>query len=151
ADEARQMERDVPQLIRKGLRVQTQLAGLTGQQYLAIDLLDPARYPSLPFDWTPEYTYLPSAPSAAGEIVANVQAFLARLNEVDIATFSRNVNTLVSDLDRKLNELPAAELAADARKVLADAGATLARIDRLLADERVDEMLNSLDSASARV
>src|SRR5262245_39312972 len=42
ADEARQMERDVPQLIRKGLRVQTQLAGLTGQQYLAIDLLDPA-------------------------------------------------------------------------------------------------------------
>src|SRR5215468_10915378 len=37
AKEAEQMQRDVAQMVKKGLRAQTQLAGLTGQQYLSID------------------------------------------------------------------------------------------------------------------
>ena len=68
------MERDAVQMVKRGLRVQTQLAGITGQQYLAVDFFDPAKYPPLPFQWTPKYTYVPSAPSLTGEIIANAQA-----------------------------------------------------------------------------
>src|SRR5580658_707795 len=77
AQEAAQMRRDVGALSRRGLRAQTQLAGISGQQYLALDFMDPKRYPPLEFDWTPKYTYLPSAPSSVGEIVAKAQTFLA--------------------------------------------------------------------------
>src|ERR1700722_2605591 len=57
AREAKQMRQDVTALAGKGLRAQTQLAGITGQQYLALDFLDPGKYPPLEFPWTPRYTY----------------------------------------------------------------------------------------------
>ena len=121
------------QLVKRGLRAQTQLAGITGQQYLALDFLDPAKYPPLEFQWTPKYTYLPSAPSLTGEIIANAQTFLASLNEADIKTLGQNLNALVVDLDKKLSEVPVAELSAKAHDVLKNANATFERIDRILA------------------
>ena len=151
AEEAEQMKRDVASMVEQGLRAQTQLAGLTGQQYLSIDFLDPGKYRPLEFEWTPRYTYLPSAPSLAGEIVANAQAFVARLNEADIKALSANLNTLVVDLDRKVNEVPAAQLAASADDVLTHANATIARIDRMLAAAPIDRTLAHLDAAAARV
>jgi phospholipid/cholesterol/gamma-HCH transport system substrate-binding protein/paraquat-inducible protein B len=151
ADEARQMERDVGQMVSRGLRARTQLSGLTGQQHLAIDFVDPASAPPLAFEWTPQHTYVPSAPSLAGQIIENAQTFLAGLNEADVQALSRNLNTLVVDLDRKVNEVPAAELAASAQAVLHDAKATFGRIDRLLADGHIQQTLRNLDSASARI
>lgn len=151
AEEAGQLKQDVVQMVKRGLRAQTQLAGITGQQYLAIDYVDPAKYPLLEFEWTPKYTYVPSARSAAGEIVANAQKFLASLNEADIQTLARNLNTLVADLDRKLNEVPVAELSANANDVLTSANATLERIDRILAAAPIDQTLRKLDSASTRI
>src|ERR1700751_2738685 len=61
--EAIQVRRDAPELVKLGLRAQTQLAGITGQQYLALDFLDPAKYPPLEFGWTPKDEHVPSAPS----------------------------------------------------------------------------------------
>jgi paraquat-inducible protein B len=145
------MERDAVQMVKKGLRAQTQLAGITGQQYLALDFNDPAKYPALEFEWTPRYTYLPSAPSRAGAIVASAQAFVASLNKADIATLSHNLGVLVTDLDRKLNEVPVAELSAQAHGLLENANATLARVDRILAAAPIDATLRKLDSASGRL
>src|SRR4030095_4391817 len=143
--------RDAGDMIRKGLRAQTKLAGLTGQQYLAVDFLDPASAPALAFEWTPQHSYVPSAHSLAGQIIEKAQTFLAGLNEADVQTLSRNLNTLIVDLDRKVNEVPAAELAASAQAVLHDARSTFGRIDRLLADGHIQQTLRNLDSASARI
>lgn len=148
AREAAQMRRDVVILISRGLRAQTQLAGLTGQQYLALDFLDPVKYPPLEFEWTPKHTYVPSAPSIAGEIIAKAQTFLASLNEADIKTLGKNLNTLVSDLDTKLGNLPVVELAAQAHHVLGGANVTLERINRILADGDLDHTLRKLAGAS---
>jgi phospholipid/cholesterol/gamma-HCH transport system substrate-binding protein/paraquat-inducible protein B len=150
-DEVRQMERDVGQMVSRGLRARTQLSGLTGQQHLAIDFLDPASAPPLAFEWTPKHTYVPSAHSLAGQIVENAQTFLAGLNEADVETLSRNLNTLIVDLDRKVNDVPAAELGASAQAVLHDARATFGRVNRLLADGHIQQTLRNLDSASARI
>jgi ABC-type transporter Mla subunit MlaD len=142
--EADQLQRDVMGMVKRGLRAQTQLAGVTGQQYLAIDFLDPAKYPPLEFPWTPQYTYLPSAPSLTGEIVANAQAFLASLNEADIKTLGQNLNVLIVDLDKKLSEAPVGEL-------IKNANATIERIDGILAAAPLDRTLRRLDSVSAQV
>jgi phospholipid/cholesterol/gamma-HCH transport system substrate-binding protein len=133
-EEANQMRRDAETLAAKGLRAQTQLAGITGQQYLALDFLDPGKYPPLAFAWTPKYPYLPSAPSSAGEIIAKAQTFLASLNEADIKALGQGLNRLVTDLDVKLDEIPVGELTNELKAALKAATGTLARLDRLAAD-----------------
>jgi phospholipid/cholesterol/gamma-HCH transport system substrate-binding protein len=149
--EAAQMRRDAESLAAKGLRAQTQLAGITGQQYLALDFLDPKKYAPLPFDWTPQYLYLPSAPSSAGEIIAKAQSFLASLNEADIQRLGQNLNTLVSDLDTKLGEIPVTDLATHLQGALKTANSTLSRMDRLLADPSLKQTLDNAAVISARV
>jgi phospholipid/cholesterol/gamma-HCH transport system substrate-binding protein len=151
AREAAQMRQDAVALAKRGLRAQTQLAGITGQQYLSLDFMDPKKYPPLEFQWTPKYTYLPSAPSAAGEIIAKAQSFLASLNEADIKQLGQSLNALVSDVDKKLGELPVADLAGRAQKVLGTADVTLAHVDQILADAPIDHTLRKLDSVSTRL
>src|SRR5262245_21433026 len=150
AEEAERLERDAPLLIKRGLRVQTQLAGITGQQYLSIDFLEPGKHPALEVAWTPRYTYIPSAPSLAGEIIAHAQTFLANLNEADVKALGRNLNALMVDLDRKVNEVPAAELSANANDALKTANAALRRVDRILATAPIDHTLRGIDSAATR-
>jgi phospholipid/cholesterol/gamma-HCH transport system substrate-binding protein/paraquat-inducible protein B len=151
AREVEQMKREIGTLIRKGLRAQTQLAGITGQQYLALDFLSPQKYPALEFVWQPKYTYVPSAPSSAGEIMAKAQTFLATLNEADIAALSRNLNTLVTHVDAKLDELPVADISERMRQVLGHADTTLARIDALAGDPALKETLANAAAISAGV
>ncbi len=151
AKEAAQMKSDAAELVKRGLRAQTQLAGITGQQYLALDFLDATKYPPLAFDWTPEYTYVPSAPSVAGEIIANAQSFLANLKDTDVNALVHNFNTLVVDVDHKVNELPVAELSAQTHEVLKNANATFARVDRILATAPIEQTIHRIDSAAARV
>jgi ABC-type transporter Mla subunit MlaD len=149
--EAQQMKQDAKALTAKGLRAQTQLAGLTGQQYLALDFLDPQKYPPLRFNWTPQFTYLPSAPSSAGEIIAKAQSFLASLNEADIKTLGHSLNTLVADLDTKLGEVPVAQLAAALQDALKKADGTLTRADRLLADPSLKQTIDNVAVISGQV
>jgi ABC-type transporter Mla subunit MlaD len=151
AEEAEHLKQDAAQMVKQGLRAQTQLSGITGQQYLAIDFVNSAQRPPLEFEWTPKYTYVPSAPSTAGAIVANVQTFMASLNEADIRALAHNLNTLVSNLDTKLDEVPVAQLSANANDVLTKAGAAFDRIDRILAAAPIDQTLRKLDSAATRV
>ena len=149
--EAAQMRQDAVALAGKGLRAQTQLAGITGQQYLALDFMDPKKYPPLEFQWTPKYQYLPSAPSSAGEIIAKAQSFLASLNEADIRQLGQSLNTLVSDVDKKLGDLPVAELSQKAGAVLVNADSTLRHVDATMTDPALRETLENLAALSGRL
>jgi ABC-type transporter Mla subunit MlaD len=143
-EQVEQMQQDAVQMVQRGLRAQTQLAGITGQQYLSVDFLDPAKYPPLEFQWTPQYTYVPSAPSLTGEIVANAQAFLASLNEADIKRLSQNLNALVVSLDKKVNDAPVAE-------VVKNANATIERVNGILAAAPIDHAVRMIDSAATHL
>jgi phospholipid/cholesterol/gamma-HCH transport system substrate-binding protein/paraquat-inducible protein B len=134
AVEALQVKRDAPEMVRRGLRAQTQLAGITGLQYLALDLVDPAKYPPLEFGWTAKYEYVPSVPNLTGEIIANAQVFMARLGQVDVKNLSGNLNKLIVNLNDKVGALPLEQFSADTQNVLRNANATVVRVDRLLAD-----------------
>ncbi len=151
AAQVEQWRKDAAEMVKGGLRAQTQLAGITGQQYLALDILDPQKHPPLPFDWKPEYEYVPSAPSRAGEIVANAQAFLASLNQADVAELGKNLNKLIVDVNSKVGELPLGALSAEASAVLEGARATIDRVNAILARKDVDATLSHLASASTRI
>jgi phospholipid/cholesterol/gamma-HCH transport system substrate-binding protein len=144
AEEVERMERDAVQMVQRGLRAQTQLAGITGQQYLALDFFDPAKYPANEFQWTPKYPYVPSATSLTGQIIAGAQTFLAGLNEADVKTLGQNLNALIVNLDKKVSETPIAEFVKNANE-------TIERIDRVLAAAPIDHTLRKIDSAANRL
>jgi len=128
------VRQDLPKLIQIGLRAQTHLAGITGGQYLALEFVDPKTHALLPFDWTPRYAYVPSAPSVTDEIVARAQLFIARLGDVDVKGLSDHLDGLLLTANDRLRELPAGELSSEAQRTLKSANATLVRAQRILAD-----------------
>jgi ABC-type transporter Mla subunit MlaD len=139
-------KRDLNQSVKLGLRAQTQLAGITGQQYLALDMLNPRENPTLQFSWTPEELYIPSAPSLTGQIVAGIQRFLASLNEADIKALGQNLNRLVVNVNAKLDQLDVAQLSSHAVGLLKDARASVQRLDLAIASfssaaGRLDKLL----------
>jgi phospholipid/cholesterol/gamma-HCH transport system substrate-binding protein/paraquat-inducible protein B len=142
------IRREAPAMIAAGLRAQTQLAGITGQQYLGFDFLNPQEYPPLPFDWKPKYLYVPSAPSLTSQIIANVQHFLANLDKLDLQKLERNINTLLETLNRKVSEVPVAELSAEASAVLTDARTAIGHLDGVLTNPNIPTFLRNLAQAS---
>lgn len=149
--ELQQLKQDIPEYVKRGLRAQTQIAGVTGQLYVSLDDLGPKIPPELPFDWTPEYTYIPSAPSLTSEIVGNAQKFLASLNAADIDTIAKNLNILVETLNRKVDNVRVAELSNQALGLLTDTRTTVNRVDRIIAEAPLAESLDRLDNASKRL
>ena len=138
--------KDMDGYLARGLRIRTQVAGITGQQYLALEFLDPKTHPPLPVSWKPEYPYIPSAPSVANEIIAGVQNLVSSLDKADIKQLGQNLNMLVVTANKKLDELPVAALAADAGGFFKDARTTINR-----AQGPLDQTLRNLASASSRV
>jgi phospholipid/cholesterol/gamma-HCH transport system substrate-binding protein len=151
AAQTAQMEKDIRENVELGLRVQTQLAGITGQQYLAFDYFDPKTYPPLEFNWTPKYPYIPSVPSLTGTIIANAQRFIASLNQADVKDLGQNLNKLVVNLNAKLDKVPVAEISTELEGALKSARRTIDRVDRVVAGAPIDETVQKLASASARL
>lgn len=151
AAQTAQLEKDTRENVELGLRVQTQLAGITGQQYLALDYFDPKTHPPLEFDWTPKYPYVPSVPSLTGTIIANAQSFIASLNEADVKDLGQNLNKLVVNLNAKLDKVPVAEIFTELEGALKSARRTIDRVDRVIAGAPIDETVRNLASASARL
>jgi hypothetical protein len=149
--ELAQLRKEIPEYVKRGLRAQTQIAGVTGQLYVSLDDVGPAIPPELPFDWEPEYTYIPSAPSLTSEIIGNAQKFLASLNAANIDTIAKNLNVLVETLNRKVDTLAVEDVSKEALGLFADARAVVSRVDRIIADAPVAEVLNRLDTASKRL
>ena len=79
-----QLKEQSPDLIQKGLRFQTELAGVTGTIYLAANFLNPTLYPPEIKDvpWKPKYIYVPATISLTNEILENIQHFLATLQNI---------------------------------------------------------------------
>jgi phospholipid/cholesterol/gamma-HCH transport system substrate-binding protein/paraquat-inducible protein B len=146
-----QLREEVPEYVKRGLRAQTQLAGITGQLFISLDDLGPDLPPELPFDWEPEHLYIPSAPSLTAEIIGNAQKFLASLNAADIDAIAKNLNELVQTLNRKIDNLAVKDISDQAMGLIGDARTTVERVDRILADAPVDEMIERLDRASKQL
>jgi phospholipid/cholesterol/gamma-HCH transport system substrate-binding protein/paraquat-inducible protein B len=141
----------LPDLIAQGLRVQTQLAGITGQLFLALDLLDPTLNPPLPLPWKPDYPYVPSARSLTNKILTNAQSFLASLDKANVESLGQNLNRLVLTMEKSVHEAQVQKLADEGVATLKAIRGTAERTDKILAQGGLDETLRNLRSASARL
>jgi ABC-type transporter Mla subunit MlaD len=123
--------------IDRGLRVRLAPQGITGTSYLEIDYTDPPS-PMLPIDWTPDNTYIPSAPSTFTALINSASEIMDRLHRLDIEGTLNNLNTLLVTANRRIDSIDTRELSKRGVSVLGKAEKTLDSIDaKKLSDEGV--------------
>lgn len=125
--------------VANGLRAVVQGQGITGTSIVALQYLDPKKYPPLPVSWTPEYYYIPSAPSEFGQILASVNKTLAHLEKLDVGRLVNSVDRTLSSADtalQKLSQLDVAAISRNVNQVAADAGVAVLEVKGLIQDAR---------------
>ncbi|EKA4466745.1 glycerophosphodiester phosphodiesterase [Vibrio parahaemolyticus] len=132
--------------IERGLRATTQLAGITGQQYLSFDYTSMDE--GLSFNWKPNYPYVPSTKSSAGKIVSGIQSLIARLDEADINTLVANINMLIETLNQSISALDADALNAQLLALLINSNQMVKSVDGVISDPEVKEIVSSLAKIS---
>jgi phospholipid/cholesterol/gamma-HCH transport system substrate-binding protein/paraquat-inducible protein B len=137
--------------VKRGLRASTQLAGITGQLFIALDFVKGDSLRSLPFDWKPKYAYIPSAPSLTNQIIANAQNFLASLNQANVQDLGQNLNKLVVTFEAQMQQAKLDEIASDVRATLVTMRSALQRVDNVLAKGELDQTLRGMRQATERL
>lgn len=123
----------VNKLVADGLRIRMAPVGITGIVYLELDFN--RAQPELPISWTPENLYIPSAHSTVTNFVDAVERLMARLEPLDLSGTADRLDRLLTTLNRKVGSLDAERLSREAGASLARLNSVLARLDRLAGDE----------------
>jgi ABC-type transporter Mla subunit MlaD len=113
---------DTATAVRIGLRAKLANQGLTGVMFLELDFVPPDQNPPQAVPWVPDEDYIPSIPSTFAQVQDMVTQLLTSLDKIDYAGMLRNVNGLVSDVRRELDD------GGDAQAVLAQARRTIADV-----------------------
>lgn len=131
-DLARQFREDIGDQVKRGLRARLSQQGITGVAFLELDVVEPERNPSLPFDWTPRNPHIPSMPSRLSRIFESTEKFFGKFEEVDVALVFTNVNNALVSLRRTLDNADTGAISGQVTNFLAELRATNQRLSDLL-------------------
>jgi paraquat-inducible protein B len=134
--------------VKKGLRVRIAWKDITGQKYLELDYVDPTKSPPPPIPFEPTGAYIPtSVEKSITDIQRDVAAVTSGLAQVDFKAVMQDVRTLMSTLQKKVEQLDVKHVA-DAADAVRDL-AKDPRIDEALV--RMQRTLEGLESTAKRV
>lgn len=116
---------------------------LTGVLYIALDIVPNAPPPQF-HQLTPEYHEIPTMPTQIQQLLANLARF-------DIGGLSQKLNTLLTRLDTKLDQLNIVEINAGATNLLGAANHFIATLDLTNSIAGVRRTLNNAESLLKRI
>jgi hypothetical protein len=154
---------ELRQSVEKGFRAIIQGEGITGTSIVALQTLDPKQYPPLVVPWKPRYSYIPSAPSQFGQILASLNRTLANLAALDVAKIGASADRALISADaafRKIGELDTPGVSRNVNRAARDASDAIREYGGLARDARktlqamqlekvgpdADRLVNNLDS-----
>jgi ABC-type transporter Mla subunit MlaD len=126
-------------VVNNGLRAIVQLQGITGTSILALETLDPKKYPPLKVPWKPKYPYVPSAPSQIGQIMASLDKTLSHLEKFDIEKLVNSLDKTLQSADaalQKLGDLDVKRISGKAIGTLDSAETAIREVGALATDAR---------------
>jgi phospholipid/cholesterol/gamma-HCH transport system substrate-binding protein/paraquat-inducible protein B len=86
--------------IKDNLRARVKSMGITGVNYIELDFVSSASdYPTLPYNWKPEYAVLPSMPNQTDEIISGIQKFIDSANQMNIESTQKKVDEVLVSLN----------------------------------------------------
>jgi phospholipid/cholesterol/gamma-HCH transport system substrate-binding protein/paraquat-inducible protein B len=139
----------VQSLADMGMRVHLASSGLMGDVYLEVELMDPKENPPPAITWTPQFPYLPSAPSTGTQVTNQVVSILHNLQGMRFDQISDKVVTLLESLDRLVKKLDPA--LADVHDVTAEAAGLLKDTRRVVNEDLGPELKELLSSTADRL
>lgn len=135
------------QLVSEGMRIRYATEILTGIGYLEAQFLDPNRFPELPFSWTPEHVYLPSAPGEFSTLKDSVDDILYKLKEIDIQKMSDTAQHLLSSMDQAIADADVPKVSERIQRLLSQTEQKIQAIDTAAMSQEVFGVLTSLKGA----
>jgi paraquat-inducible protein B len=136
--------------VERGLRLRLAPQGITGQNYLEMDYLDPP--PSvLPISWTPINVYIPSAPSTVTTFVTAAQDILNRLQNLDVDGTVANLNRLMITANDRLASIDTKTLSQRADRTLSKLETTLDGLQTRKVTDEATALLAELRQSNAEL
>lgn len=142
--------------IQRGLRARVKGQGITGASILSIEYVNPDDNPPVQVPWTPRYTYIPSAPSEFGELLASVERTLHSLEGLDFKAMNRLLLDDMKSAGQLLNnagQFDFAGLSTNANSLVTDLRGSNTRLKSLLQDTddtvrkvQLERLTHDLDS-----
>ncbi len=100
-------------LIDEGLRAKIALVGITGMQFVELDLFDPKEFPAKDGAGGEEkYPVVPTLRSDIAELVENLSKTANNLNKVDFAALSRELEGLLATMNQQISTVDLKQLVA---------------------------------------
>ncbi|WP_028574613.1 MlaD family protein [Desulfonatronovibrio hydrogenovorans] len=130
-----ELETFLEQEAKKGLRVRMLPMGITGSSYIEIDYLDPVRHPPLPINWSPENTYVPSAPGTFTRLEETFESLsntMAKLEQVDFRSTLDHLDELIVSLTATVKSLDLDHMTTQANLFMDELRETNLRISGIL-------------------
>ena len=93
-------EEQLNHFIKDNMRARVKSMGITWVNYIEFDFVSSAtEYPTLPYDWEPEYPVLPSMPNQTDEIISGIQKFIDSANQMNIDSTQKKVDEVLVSLN----------------------------------------------------
>jgi ABC-type transporter Mla subunit MlaD len=146
-----ELRADLARAVQDGARVRLASAGLMGTAFLSLEYLDRDENPALELAWTPKRFYIPSAPSAVGAMIKSMESTLRNLAQVDVKGISTNLNTLLVDADKQINDLQIAGVREKAIALLDELRGTNGKIKELLSKPELEKAIDDAGGAIADI
>ena len=132
-------------VIKHGLRARLRNQGVTGNDILSLEYMDPVQNPEIQVPWTPNYTYIPAAGSQFGELLTAVEKTLHNLQQLDFSNINQLVQYDLKSAGRVLDragQVDFAGISTNAEDLLAELRSSNTQLHSLLknADSTVDQM-----------
>ena len=147
--------------IRRGLRARIKGKGITGTSILSLEYVNPKENPPVQVPWTPQYTYVPSAPGEFSELLDSIENILNNVKRLDLTNMNRLVLDDLKSAGRLLDnagQLDFAGLSTNANFLLTDLRGSNARLKSFIEDTddtvrkvKLEKLSGDLDSLIARL
>ena len=96
-------EEQLNHFIKDNMRARVKSMGITGVNYIEFDFVSSAvDYPTLPYNWEPEYPVLPSMPNQTDEIISGIQKFIDSANQMNINTTQKKLDEVLGSLNQMM-------------------------------------------------
>ncbi len=129
----------------KDIVARLKLVGITGSIFVELDRKaegEPDQSP--PLNFPSEYQIVASKPSDVRELLQGVDDLLKQLNSLDIGGISEKVQLSLDNINKKVSE-------ANIKGISDNLESSLFRIGQVLNDQRLDNILTSMDEAGNSV
>lgn len=138
----------IEEMIQNGLRLQLASQGVTGIAFLNAVYFDPKLYPPLETNWTPEYTYIPSAPGTITMITQTLEKLGAAIERIKFQEITDGINELVTSLNKAVEQAEIGELSKDLQQLVATLDKTTNEIDSILKSKETKETVANISEIS---